>query len=212
MQDSIPLLLFAKAPIAGKVKTRLMSHCSAEQAGKIAELLMEASIQRACEAWPGEVCLSAWLDLEHSFFIEMQRRYPITIKQQCEGDLGEKMRHALASSGYPCAVMGCDAPHVKPSALNQAHDLLQAGTPVIGPSEDGGYYLLGLCEDADELFINKPWGEDQVLEKTLLSAKSIGLSLHNLPELNDVDEWDDLINAAQEVPSLRDYLQTHKLL
>ena len=89
---SVPLLLFAKAPIAGKVKTRLMSHCSAVQAAKIAELLMEASIQKACERWPGKVYLSAWLDLEHDFFVKMLRRYPISIVQQCHGDLGEKMR------------------------------------------------------------------------------------------------------------------------
>lgn len=210
-QGSIPLLLFAKAPIAGKVKTRLMSHCSAEQAADIAELLMEASIQRACESWPGEVYLSAWLDLGHAFFIKMKRCYPITITQQCEGDLGEKMRHALADFGYPCAVMGCDAPHVMPSTLELAHDSLAMGRSVIGPSEDGGYYFLGLCADADELFLDMPWGADQVLDRTLLKASSIGLTLSKLSQLNDVDEWPDLLNAAQKVPSLHAYLQAHNL-
>ena len=211
MQGNIPLVLFAKAPIAGKVKTRLMSHCSAEQAADIAELLMEASIQRACEAWPGDVYLSAWLDLEHAFFKEMLQRYPITITQQCEGDLGEKMRHALATFGYPCAVMGCDAPHITISSLEQAYDLLRTGRSVIGPSEDGGYYLLGLCGGADVLFEAMPWGGDQVLGKTLLSASSIGLTLSELSQLNDVDEWRDLLYAAQKVPSLHAYLQAHNL-
>lgn len=211
MSDSIPLLLFAKAPIAGKVKTRLMSNCSAEQAAKIAELLMEASIQRACEYWPGEVYLSAWLDLEHAFFIEMQQRYPITLVPQCAGDLGEKMRDGLARFGYPCAVMGCDAPHVLPLALKQAHDFLQTGNAVIGPSEDGGYYFLGLCGAADALFANMPWGGDQVLNVTRLRAGSMCLSLNELPELNDVDEWSDLLSAASKVPSLQAYLQAQKL-
>ena len=154
MSDSVPLLLFAKAPVAGKVKTRLTTDCTFKQAAEIAKILMEASIQRARESWPGDVYLSAWLDLDHAFFKQMQERYSIDVVAQCEGDLGEKMRHALASFGYPAAVMGCDAPHVKATTLFMGHDLLQKGHSIIGPSEDGGYYLLGLCEPADELFID----------------------------------------------------------
>ena len=211
MSDSMPLLLFAKAPIAGKVKTRLMSHCSPEQAAQIAELLMEASIQRACESWPGNVYLSVWLDLEHAFFTEMQQRYSIKMMQQCDGDLGEKMRHALASVGYPCAVMGCDAPHTLATTLQSAHNLLRSGRSVIGPSDDGGYYLLGLSKRADALFVDKPWGQDRVLGKTLESAESIGLTLNQLPQLNDVDEWADLLSAAKQVPSLQAYLHAQNL-
>ena len=212
MSDSLPLLMFAKAPIAGKVKTRLMSHCSAEQAAEVAKILLEASIQRACESWPGKVYLSTWLDIDHVFFAEMQQRYPIRITQQCEGDLGQKMNHALDSFGYPAAVMGCDAPHTLGSTLQSAYQFLRAGKSVIGPSEDGGYYLLGLCHEADALFVDKPWGEDRVLEKTLVSADSIGLDLTKLPELNDVDEWQDLVNAAKEVSSLQAYLQAQNLI
>jgi len=211
MSDSLPLILFAKAPIVGKVKTRLIPDCSAEQAAEIAKLLMEESIRRACESWPGSVYLSVWLDLEHAFFKQMLRQYPIQIVQQCAGDLGEKMRNALATVGYPAAVMGCDAPHTLASTLQRAHDLLLNGQSVIGPSEDGGYYFLGLAIDADALFIDKPWGENQVLNKTLASAESIALTLTLLPELNDVDEWSDLLSAAKQVPSLQSYLQAQNL-
>lgn len=211
MPDNIPLLLFAKAPIAGRVKTRLMSDCSAEQAAEIAKRLMEASIQRACESWPGQIYLSAWLDLEHSFFTDMQQRYPIKITQQCEGSLGEKMRHGLSRFGYPAAVMGCDAPHTLASTLTHAHQLLRSGESVIGPSDDGGYYLLGLCGVADELFVDKPWGQDRVLNETLASANLIGLNLIQLASLNDVDEWQDLLDAAKGINSLRTYLQAEGL-
>ena len=211
MSGDMPLLLFAKAPVAGKVKTRLMSHCSAEQAAEIAKLLMEASIKRACDAWPGQVYLSVWLDLEHAFFIQMRNQYPIKIMSQCDGDLGEKMRHSLHHVGYPAAVMGCDAPHVLASTLQQAYETLRSGESVIGPSDDGGYYLLGLCGDADALFIDKLWGGNLVLKKTLASADLIDLNLKFLPQLNDVDEWGDLISAAQQVPSLRVYLQAQNL-
>ena len=208
----MPLLLFAKAPIVGKVKTRLMSHCSAKQASKIAELLMEASIEKACNAWPGQVYLSVWLDSEHDFFTQMCTKHPIQLISQCDGDLGEKMRHSLNRVGYPAAVMGCDAPHVLASTLKHAHKTLLAGQAVIGPSEDGGYYLLGLCRDADELFVDKSWGGDQVLPQTYMSADRIGLNLTHLPKLNDVDEWEDLIEAIEYVPSLHAYLQEQNLL
>jgi rSAM/selenodomain-associated transferase 1 len=212
MFADMPLLLFAKAPIAGKVKTRLMSDCSAEQAAEIAKLLMEASIQRACKFWPGQVYLSAWLDLDHPFFTDMLQRYRIKITQQCEGDLGEKMRHALSRFGYPAAVMGCDAPHTKGVTLQRAFALLQNGESVIGPSEDGGYYLLGLCSAADGLFVDKPWGQNTVLETTLASADQAALRLTPLSTLNDVDEWQDLLDASAQLPSLQTYLQAQNLV
>lgn len=212
MSADIPLLLFAKAPIAGKVKTRLMTNCSAEQAAEIAKRLMQASIQRACEFWPGDVYLSAWLDLDHTFFNDMLQRYPIRITQQCEGDLGEKMRHALSTFGYPAAVMGCDAPHVKGTALQQAYRLLQQGESVIGPSNDGGYYFLGLGRAADSLFLHKPWGSEHVLEETLVSAEGVGIGLRQLPILNDVDEWQDLLDASTQLLSLQEYLHAQNLV
>lgn len=211
MSVNIPLLLFAKAPIAGKVKTRLMSHCSAQQAAAIAKLLIEASIQRVCDAWPGDIYLSSWLEQDHHFFQEMQKRYAIKITPQCEGDLGEKMRGALSSYGYPAAVMGCDAPHMTATSLSQAYEYLLNGEHVIGPSEDGGYYFLGLCDDADYLFQDMPWGTGFVLEQSLNCAQKNGLNFQPLEALNDVDEWGDLLSAAKKVPSLQVYLQAQNL-
>jgi len=211
MSAEIPLILFAKAPIAGKVKTRLRSHCSDQQAADIAERLMQASIQRACEAWPGKVYLSVWLDHDHPFFTEMLQEYPIEILHQCDGDLGEKMRDALESQGYPAGVMGCDAPHVSRDSLQSAYRELAQGRSVIGPALDGGYYLLGLAERADALFKNKPWGQNEVFAQTLLSANRLELELYHLDALNDVDEWPDLLEALEQLPTLKDYLEAQGL-
>lgn len=212
MSAEIPLILFAKAPIAGRVKTRLTSHCTNQQAADIASLLMQASIEQALKYWPGKVFLSAAIDIDHPFFIEIVERYSVTMVTQCEGHLGEKMRHALASHGYPAAVMGCDAPHVSSNSLKQAYELLSRGQSIVGPADDGGYYLLGLVESADTLFEDKAWGTHQVLSLTLDAAKRIGLSLHRLASLNDVDEWQDLMDAASQVPSLLQYLQRNDLV
>lgn len=202
----IPLLLFAKAPVAGKVKTRLQSHCSAQQAADIACLLIQASLEKVCTHWPGEVYLSAWLDHQHPFFQQMQEQYPVSMTQQCDGDLGEKMRHALHTFGYPSVVMGCDAPHVSASALRNAHQVLQAGRPVIGPSVDGGYYLLGLTQPVDALFSDMPWGSSDVLTKTRAAAQASDINLQELEPLNDVDEWRDLLELAETEESIRHYL------
>lgn len=212
MFANIPLILFAKAPIAGQVKTRLTSHCSDQQAADIASLLIEASIEKALKIWPGQVMLSAAIDIDHPFFKEMTSRYNVSIIQQCDGHLGEKMRHALHGCGYPAAVMGCDAPHVSTESLRQTHRLLAQGQSVIGPADDGGYYMLGLSEPADALFEDKAWGTDQVLNLTLEAAQEIGCSLNYVSALNDVDEWPDLISAASQVSSLQQYLIANGLV
>jgi len=209
---NIPLFLFAKAPIAGQVKTRLQSHCSAAQAADIAEILLEESIKRATTSWPGEVFLSVWLDEQHSFIQTMLSRYSISLVQQCAGDLGEKMQNTFMRADYPAAIMGCDAPHITPETLSAAHSALLKGDSVIAPSEDGGYYLIGLAQAAPAIFSGPKWGTELVLQTTLENASNIGLQLNQLDRLNDVDEWADLLIAAEAIKSLNNYLNKQGLL
>lgn len=206
MSADIPLLLFAKAPIPGKVKTRLQSHCSAEQAAEIACILMEESVRKATKHWPGPVYLSVWLDHDHPFFRKLLSEYKIKMARQCDGDLGAKMQQALHEFGYPAAVMGCDAPHVSAATLKAAYQHLCKGESVIGPSEDGGYYLLGLTQQADDLFIEKDWGQATVFEQTRNSALKSNLVLTELATINDVDEWADLLQVMPLIPELADYI------
>lgn len=211
MRD-IPLFLFAKAPIAGKVKTRLQSHCTAEQAAEIAKILLEESIKRATSCWPGEVFLSVWLDDQHPFIRKMLSRYSISLVQQCAGDLGEKMQNTFMRANYPAAIMGCDAPHVSPETLRAAHNALQQGDSVIAPSEDGGYYLIGLAQAAPAIFSGPEWGSDQVLQISLENAAEAGVQVTLLKALNDVDEWADLLTAAESIASLKGYLNQAGLI
>lgn len=215
MSIDIPLILFAKAPIPGKVKTRLQTHCTAKQAAKIAEFLMEGSIQTVSTHWPGSVYLSVWLDHQHDFFQMMQARYALPMVQQADGDLGEKMRHALESLGYPAVVMGCDAPHTMAETLRDAYRYLLQGESVIGPSDDGGYYLLGLTQPVDGLFDDQRWGSDTVFTQTLQAANEASVTLTQLASLNDVDEWSDLLNVVTrygaQFAQLNQYLQSEGL-
>ncbi len=209
---NIPLILFAKAPIPGQVKTRLQTHCSEAQAAKIFEILLETTISNVCRHWPGDVVFSVWLDHSHSFIQALLKQYPLKLDHQTDGHLGEKMHAALSSWGYPAAVMGCDVPVVQPHVFQDAYAQLENGHNVIGPSIDGGYYFLGLCQAAEPLFVDQAWGGDQVFAETERRATAIGLPLNQLSTDQDVDTWPDLLRLVDTLPALRKYLLDERLI
>ena len=202
MRHHIPLILFAKAPVEGKVKTRLMSKLTALQAAQVAEVLLEETIKLACNVWRGRVILAVWPNITHSFISQMSEKYDIDCVPQAEGDLGEKMYRAMEVHGYPCVVMGCDVPHCKPKTLQLAYQALERSGNVIGLAEDGGYYLLGLQSPCPALFRAIEWGGDSVSEATLAIAKQENVELQRLELLNDVDEYDDLVKVSSQIPAL----------
>ncbi len=206
-----PLFLFAKAPIAGKVKTRLQPHCNAQQAADIAKILLEAAVKRCVGAWPGEVKLSVWLDRDDAFLQSIAQQYSLDIVLQSEGHLGEKMHNTFEEFGYPAAIMGCDAPHVLSSSLTQAHDFLSRGKNVIAPSEDGGYYFIGLSQPCPGLFDGIVWGAESVYADTLVNAAALAFEHVSLPSLNDVDTWPDVLSVAKYLPSLDAYIKDNQL-
>lgn len=206
MKKDIPLLIFAKAPIPGKVKTRLTSHCTEEQAAEIAKLLLNQCLSKVCEFWPGEVLVSTWLDSGHPELISVCNEYDVKLVKQGAGDLGAKMHATFDERGYPCAILGSDAPHISRQSLTEAYDALKERRPVLGPSRDGGYYLIGLTESSPWLFNDMPWGTDVVLGETRQRISQQGQGFFELADLNDIDEWPDLIDVLTELPSVRDYL------
>ena len=204
---NIPLILFAKAPVPGRVKTRLQTHCSPERAAKIAEILMEQTVKSAKQFWPGAVYLYVWPDAQHVFLKHLINENQLQVGMQTDGDLGFKMQCALNEQGYPAVVMGCDVPHCPKSVFEESYQLIEQGENVIGPSEDGGYYLLGLQQSQPELFADMQWGAESVLKKTMDKADRLRLNLKSLMELNDVDEWSDLLKIAPKIPSLASFLR-----
>lgn len=210
--SEVPLLLFAKAPIAGQVKTRLTSDCSPMQAAAIAEILIEESLKAVTQFWPGKVYLSVWQQNKHPFIVKMMQRYQVELLLQTDGDLGEKMLSAFTAVGYPAAIMGCDAPLIMPQVLRQAHHFLLQGKNMIGPSEDGGYYFIGLSQAVAGLFERVSWGSELVLEETMESAARLSIELMQLPSSYDIDRWDDVMRASRQLPMLATYLNSQGLL
>jgi uncharacterized protein len=120
-------------------------------------------------------------------------------------DLGERMSNLLAglcADGHPAAVaIGSDSPTLPMAYVLEAADVLARGAAdvVLGPSEDGGYYLVGLRRRQAALFDGIPWGTDRVLELTLDKARRLGLRAHLLPDWFDVDTENDLSRLADEL-------------
>lgn len=117
------------------------------------------------------------------------------------------MQAALETFGYPAAILGCDVPHTDASILQTAHKNLARGQNTLGPSHDGGYYLIGLAKRNPSLFKDMPWGTSAILEKTLALD-----TFQKLDALRDIDAWDDLIATHALLPEVSDYLQNQDLI
>jgi rSAM/selenodomain-associated transferase 1 len=136
-------------------------------------------------------------------------KHTFSIRYQQGNDLGERMHNAFTEvfdAGVSRAVIiGSDNIQVIPPLLNDAFEALLAGDMVIGPSNDGGYYLLGLNEPQPSLFEAVQWSTDSVLETTLAKAATANMNVIQLETLADIDHWADL-----EASNWRNFLDQKK--
>lgn len=186
------LLIFVKNPELGKVKTRLAATIGGQQALDIYIQLLEKT--RA-------LTLPLKCDKMVYYASEIQRndlwdeaRYQKA--RQGEGDLGERMRQAFDegfAQGYQrICIIGSDCYELTTNILRRAFASLENYDLVIGPSTDGGYYLLGMREPHPELFRDKHWSTPSVSKETLEEAERARLRWYTLPTLTDIDEEQDL--------------------
>ena len=203
------LMIFAKQPIAGRVKTRLQPEFTPDQAAQVADFLIRETVELAVSNWPDPIYVCGAPNAEHPLFRELAERFGVMLLDQGGGDLGARMQRALAygiGRHGAAAVFGCDVPHCDWDILDDANAALVRGRAVLGPSEDGGYYLIGDTEVRSELFADMPWGGPRVLDVTLDRARQIGADFTLLPTLRDIDTATDLWLVAQKHPSLRRFL------
>lgn len=189
------LMIFAKQPVPGQAKTRLLPDYTAAQAAAIAEVLIRETVGLAVSSWPGEIYLCGAPDADHPLFRELARDFRLRLLDQSGVDLGARMlaafrlgieRHGVA------AVLGTDVPHCRSDVLDEANALLARGRSVLGPTEDGGYYLIGLAQAHEALFTRMRWGSATVLDETLARAAALGVEFEMLSRLRDIDTAADL--------------------
>jgi len=190
------LILFTKAPIAGKVKTRFVPALGEEGALRLYQKLLAHQIALIKEYTGAISEMYVTSDPTHPEF----ENFPGNIFVQSGDDLGERMHHALehSFSTYTSTVLiGSDCPGIDYAYLDSAFTALEEGfDAVLGPAEDGGYVLIGLrsgvAERSAELFQNVSWGTNTVLAQTRSLLQSNHLLWKELPVMHDIDKPSDL--------------------
>lgn len=203
------LMVFCKAPEAGEVKTRLSKTFDERgmNGGKIAASIHEYLAIHTLRNLTKNNCAPVQLwcspDRSHSFFQQCEDEFKVELKDQGQGDLGERMSRAfddVLSSYNNAVVIGTDCPILNGSIVEQAFTELYEGSgSVVGPAEDGGYVLLGLSIKQPDIFQGISWGSSQVLDETL---KKLSGDVRELPELWDVDRSEDLKRLQREANEL----------
>jgi rSAM/selenodomain-associated transferase 1 len=189
--------VFCKAPVPGKVKTRLFPQLNTVQAAEVHQRLTELTLGKICQSELSDVELWCSPDTDHVFFAKCHNNYPLALKTQSQGDLGFRMNHALTEGlkKYRQVVLiGCDCPSFEYSDFVAALCALDQGCDsVLAPTEDGGYSLIGLTRPVPELFSGINWGTSEVLESTKSKIHKLKLDCHELPLQWDVDYYEDYL-------------------
>ena len=189
------LLIFVKYPSPGTVKRRLSPELTPEQSAAFYRALAEEVVQVHISAagYESIVCFApenarrevrSWLGPD------------VRLWSQLGDDLGARQFHAMKEAlegGYrKAAIIGSDCPTITPGDVEVAFACLNANDLVLGPCEDGGYYLIGATRAIESLFEGISWGSEHVLSETLEKAQEAGLPLGLLDVKYDIDSYSDL--------------------
>ncbi|MFZ1642646.1 MAG: TIGR04282 family arsenosugar biosynthesis glycosyltransferase [Candidatus Contendobacter sp.] len=190
------LLIFAKAPVPGRVKTRLAGRLGTRGAAVLYEKLLRRTLRIAHTARLCPIELWCAPDTRHGFFVACRREYDARLRRQCGGDLGRRMNHALnrtLTDDHQAVLIGGDCASLGGAELRTAFGLLAAGhAAVLGPAVDGGYVLIGLSRPCPTLFQGIAWSTPTVLAATRRRFGRAGVNWAELPLGWDVDTPADL--------------------
>jgi rSAM/selenodomain-associated transferase 1 len=191
------LIVFAKTPRAGSVKTRLAASIGQVAACDAYRHLVDLLLRRIERLENVDLRISP--DDGANEALPWLRKTWRSLPQGT-GDLGERLQRgfaaAFAENAQRVVVIGSDCPSVKPEDIEAAWLALKETDLVLGPSTDGGYWLIGLRTSQPSLFEGISWSSDRVLQETLARTKAAGLRVHLLRELTDVDaepQWREFL-------------------
>ena len=196
--------VFAKYWQPGCVKTRLATSIGADNAAALYREFVQQTLdrhknsgdQRAVFIWPPEQISGFQPILPESWSIEAQ----------IAGSLGERMlnyfQQTLVEGNVKSVLIGSDTPRLSPHLIAEAFESLETHPVVLGPSRDGGYYLVGMSESVVDIFTGVAWSTSLVFRQTVELLQQQKLSWHELPLQNDIDDIEDLNQLAAEIASL----------
>lgn len=188
------IIVFAKNIVLGKVKTRLAKNVGDEAAFNVYKYLIDITHKETTKINECDV---------HIYFSDVVSNTLWNNNEkfvQKGTDLGERMFNAFKDSfdrGYTNIIgVGADLPDLNAEIMLKGLERLKTNDTVFGPSEDGGYYLIGMNQLIPEVFENKSWSTDLLLKETITELKKLSYSTHFLEELNDVDTIEDLAASS----------------
>ncbi|HEY6889379.1 MAG TPA: DUF2064 domain-containing protein [Solirubrobacter sp.] len=192
------LIVIAKAPIAGRVKTRLTPPCTPVQAALVAQAALQDTLDAGLRAWHATRRVLA---LDGAPGAWLPDGYEV-VAQRGDG-LAERLANAFADVGEPAFLVGMDTPQVTPELLDEGLEAVTGGDSAFGAALDGGYWGIGLRTPDPAVFAGVPMstartGAVQHAQMTLL-----GLHPRVLPPLLDVDTFAEALEVAEEAPDTR---------
>ena len=196
--DDLTIVIFAKAPTPGRCKTRLARGVGNIRAARIYRAMLEHAVATLTAAAPGRVILSCAPDTRHPLFKRLARRYGVTCYRQAQGDLGTRMadgiRRGLDSKPRgPVLVVGSDQPELGGAWLAHARSALsrEGKTAWMAPTEDGGYWAIGLDRHTPRVFRGPHWSTPRVSTATRTGMMRLGFDHAEIAPHNDIDELRD---------------------
>jgi uncharacterized protein len=197
------LIIFAKAPEPGQVKTRLIPALGMEGAADLYREMLGQKLQMLSGNRIARTDLYCSPDRRHPFFQQAASSYDLELHSQTGNDLGERMSNALQKTlenNTLAVIIGSDCPPLDLAYLHSAfHALEQGAEAVIGPATDGGYVLLGLRRFEPAIFTDIAWGTDSVLARTRDRLQMLGFSWVELDTLWDLDRPEDLLLHREQL-------------
>lgn len=197
MTDQNKLIIFTRYPEPGKTKTRLIPVLGQQGASNLHRMMTQATMKmlqpltkssflylKICFTGGSQDLMESWLGKDLSY------------QRQVGEDLGDRMKFVFQTECCDkmqrVIIIGTDCPDLNEGIIRQAFASLEESDLVLGPAQDGGYYLIGLKQVYAELFSNISWGTNLVLAETLEMAQNLNLKTFLLPMLRDIDRPEDL--------------------
>jgi rSAM/selenodomain-associated transferase 1 len=202
MHLSPTVIVFTREPIPGMSKTRLAARIGLNNAAALADAFTRDTLMKAQGLeLPITIAASTNGELSHNrYFASLARRFGTTLIDQQRGHLGVRMARVLAPFSRGGALLfGTDTPSLPLSILRRASQMLRRHQVVLGPSLDGGYYLVGIRGAVPDMFRGVRWGGSQVLQQTLTRLLQAGIRPALAPAWYDVDRWSDLMLLAEHL-------------
>ncbi len=190
------IAVFAKAPVVGAVKTRLIPRLGAAGAARLHEQLVDRALMAACGVPDATVTL--WIAGDTEWRPAAAASHAVPRRSQSGADLGARMLHAITQSLEEAAeavVIGADCPALTSAHIAAAFSQLRSHDAVVVPATDGGYVLIGARAPHRRLFEDIAWGTPEVMPATRARCAELRLRLAEMSALDDLDTPDDLQRA-----------------